>query len=226
MHRRTIAGIGLAALAGLGGLAHSAPGGTAPQQPGSCVKLDQPKAASGLKIRLSGVNICSGDIFVSFCGQKEGKAEFEKTSERLKPGQRWMFTYNASPARPMNANMANCPAPAGASEASCPATCPAIQQDRVSPVWARRPTPKQLADTFPERAMRAGVSGVAELECSLQPDGNLGPCRVSAEIPASYGFGEAAMRLIPHFQAALPLGDRTKVYLPVSFTAGPAFVIP
>ena len=60
-------------------------------------------------------------------------------------------------------------------------------------------TPVQYAPVapsfFPPRAFRADLGGYALIGCKLGPDGRLGDCDVRNEIPANYGFGEAALRM-------------------------------
>ena len=53
---------------------------------------------------------------------------------------------------------------------------------------------------YPERAQRLEVEGEAMFECSVNAKGVLSPCRVVAEAPSGYGFGEAALNLAKLFR--------------------------
>jgi TonB family protein len=73
-------------------------------------------------------------------------------------------------------------------------TAPAI----LKPVWATLPDGASLADRYPERAQRMGVSGRAKIRCTAAEDGALNGCEVLEEFPRGFGFGDATLR-IAHF---------------------------
>jgi TonB family protein len=70
----------------------------------------------------------------------------------------------------------------------------------LKPVWATLPDGASLADHFPERAQRMGVSGRAKILCVAAEDGSLNSCEVLEEFPRGYGFGEATLRTARFFR--------------------------
>lgn len=48
---------------------------------------------------------------------------------------------------------------------------------------------------YPQEAMRRGIEGRAQLDCSLNADSSLAACVVSEESPQHFGFGEAALKV-------------------------------
>ncbi|HYE45153.1 MAG TPA: TonB family protein [Caulobacter sp.] len=67
------------------------------------------------------------------------------------------------------------------------------------PDWLRKPTPEQVSVAYPDRAIRRGMSGSAQLTCKVTAKGAVRDCVVSSETPADYGFGAAALKLSRHF---------------------------
>lgn len=65
-------------------------------------------------------------------------------------------------------------------------------QDFKPPAWAAPPEAELASDLFPGFAGFLGVSGRANLTCSISEDGPPFRCRVDEEIPAGLGFGAAA----------------------------------
>ena len=57
------------------------------------------------------------------------------------------------------------------------------------PMWSRQPRP-----VYPDRALEAGVSGMAVLSCLTQDDGRLKDCQVEVERPGGADFGREAVR--------------------------------
>jgi protein TonB len=91
-----------------------------------------------------------------------------------------------------------------------------------SPAWVKKPDEQTLSRHYPVRAQFKNTPGMAMLECQVIADGLLSKCRIVAQTPVDYGFGEAAMSLVPHFQLAArtPSGKSTfgmKVKIPVRF---------
>lgn len=79
---------------------------------------------------------------------------------------------------------------------------PAPQPPSVirNPSWARQPSGEQMMRAYPERAVVAGVSGSASLNCLVLPGGGVTDCSVTHETPGGYGFGRAAQSLSRHFR--------------------------
>jgi len=70
----------------------------------------------------------------------------------------------------------------------------------ISPNWLRKPSGEELARAYPDRAMRLGVEGSATLACAVTAQGGVRDCRVAAESPENFGFGEAALKLSRYFR--------------------------
>ena len=67
---------------------------------------------------------------------------------------------------------------------------------------------------YPQKAQRAGISGMAVLDCLVDTQGWLRDCRVVSEQPAGFGFGEAALRMAPLFHKKAGMaGARTLIPL-------------
>lgn len=73
---------------------------------------------------------------------------------------------------------------------------PVIRQ----PDWIQRPTGAQLMAAYPDRALGAGIEGVASLRCVVRADGSITSCAVASETPSAQGFGNAAVRLSRYFR--------------------------
>lgn len=69
-----------------------------------------------------------------------------------------------------------------------------------NPSWARQPSGEQMMRAYPERAVAAGVSGSASMNCLVLPSGGVTDCNVTRETPGGYGFGRAAQDLSRHFR--------------------------
>lgn len=69
-----------------------------------------------------------------------------------------------------------------------------------NPSWLRRPTGEEMADVYPERALRHEVGGMATLACTVSASGTVHDCRIDAETPAGTGFGPAALKLARYFR--------------------------
>jgi protein TonB len=77
---------------------------------------------------------------------------------------------------------------------------PAAVSVVTHPDWIRRPTAQALMDAYPDRALNAGVTGSARLNCVVRVDGTLTGCSVAEETPSGQGFGRAALRLSRDFR--------------------------
>jgi TonB family protein len=92
------------------------------------------------------------------------------------------------------------------------------------PRWVQLPSAEEVGDAYPDAARKASIwTGRAALACLVQSDGKVA-CSLDSEAPAGYGFGEAAMRIAPHFRLAtwttegLPVVGG-KVRIPIRFEA-------
>jgi protein TonB len=70
----------------------------------------------------------------------------------------------------------------------------------TNPSWQRKPSGDQLARAYPDRALAAGVSGSAMLNCRVEVSGRVSGCAVTSETPGGQGFGRAAQGLSRYFQ--------------------------
>lgn len=76
---------------------------------------------------------------------------------------------------------------------------------------------------MPDEALEHTVSGRAVLDCLLPPVGPVQQCRVVEELPAGWGFGDAALAGAPTVRMAPAVRDgqpvEARVRLPFNFTA-------
>lgn len=96
------------------------------------------------------------------------------------------------------------PVDGGAGAEPAPARPPAVI---TQPNWIQQPSGDQLMRAYPDRAIRAEVSGSAMLNCLVQPSGRVTDCAVTRETPGGYGFGRAAQGLSRHFQISPRMVD-------------------
>jgi len=107
-------------------------------------------------------------------------------------------------------------------------TTPTPPADPVirNPQWVRRPSAEQLLAAYPDRAIRAEVSGRATLSCGVRADGSMMGCSVVSETPDGYGFGRAALGLSRSFRLSPRTVDGAivegaRVSIPIAFTLPP-----
>ncbi|MDB5499221.1 MAG: TonB family protein [Phenylobacterium sp.] len=79
-------------------------------------------------------------------------------------------------------------------------TSPAPTHVIGNPSWLRRPTGQEMADVYPERALRHEIGGMATLACAVAASGAVHDCRIDGEAPAGAGFGPAALKLARFFR--------------------------
>lgn len=91
------------------------------------------------------------------------------------------------------------------------------------PDWAAKPTARQMASFFPDRARKLHVSGQVLVRCAVGASGALNHCAVAREDPASMGFGAAALKLTTYFRLKPATRDGqtidgARVEIPLSFS--------
>lgn len=110
------------------------------------------------------------------------------------------------------------------------AISPAAAQDNslappnlpVRTKWESLPNGDDVVRAYPARARRNGVGGAVVVTCGVDADGYLRGCEILAERPEGYGFGEAALSLMPRFKMK-PLSpdgktvEGGKVTIPIGF---------
>jgi periplasmic protein TonB len=94
----------------------------------------------------------------------------------------------------------------------------------MQPDWQRHPSRADLAIYYPNKAQAKNVTGSVTIDCDLTQKGSLSNCRVVAEQPPGWGFGETALKLSkiykirPTTAAGVPLDlARIIVRIPLSF---------
>ena len=111
-----------------------------------------------------------------------------------------------------------------------PPAPPIIAQEKPAPKptitthpdWLRRPDADDMARYYPDRAQRMSVDGHATIECTVNVNGTVSDCQVTAESPADQGFGDAALKLSKLFKMKPTTTDgvpvaNTKVIIPIGF---------
>jgi protein TonB len=68
------------------------------------------------------------------------------------------------------------------------------------PQFEALPNAQQFARFYPERARQGRVTGTAQIRCTVTAGGDLSPCEVTAEDPAGYEFGHAALQIARFFK--------------------------
>ena len=90
----------------------------------------------------------------------------------------------------------------GGAAAQAPAT-DALPGDaeRIRDVVWRAPAGAQLKSYYPAEALEFGLGGWVTARCTADADGRLKDCTLAQEHPKGFGFGEAALKAAPLFQA-------------------------
>jgi hypothetical protein len=91
----------------------------------------------------------------------------------------------------------------------------------TNPTWIERPDGQTFARHYPQAAMEQSVVGRATLECDVVADGRL-RCAVASEVPAGWGFGQAAQGIATAFRLGPDEDGRSRegqrVRVPIRFT--------
>lgn len=75
-----------------------------------------------------------------------------------------------------------------------------VKHEIRSPTWLRKPTGEEMANVYPDRALRRETTGSATLSCVVAASGAVRDCRIGGETPAGEGFGPAALKLARFFK--------------------------
>lgn len=70
----------------------------------------------------------------------------------------------------------------------------------AEPDWLKKPTAFDLAGVFPVKAINAGRTGRASINCKITVEGFLEACKVRDEDPVGLDFGLAALQLAPQLR--------------------------
>ena len=70
----------------------------------------------------------------------------------------------------------------------------------ANPNWLRKPTPQDIANVFPKKALADGVGGKAVIGCDVTVEGFLQNCKVLSESPKDYAFGAAGLQITPQLR--------------------------
>ncbi|MDB5454007.1 MAG: hypothetical protein JWO33_2585 [Caulobacteraceae bacterium] len=89
--------------------------------------------------------------------------------------------------------------------------------------WPQAPSQADVVAAYPEKARKAGIGGLASVQCNFGSDGVPKACQVMREEPKGYAFGVAAKSLAKKFRAPPELVDgtptsRAMVQLPFAFS--------
>jgi protein TonB len=67
----------------------------------------------------------------------------------------------------------------------------------------KMPSPTEFARYYPPEAYAKGISGHAMVKCQVAADGSMTNCLVVSESPEGLGFGDAMLKIAPHFRMKL-----------------------
>ena len=77
---------------------------------------------------------------------------------------------------------------------------PQARHEVRSPSWLRKPSAEEMANVYPEAALRREITGSATLTCMVSAAGTVRDCRIGDETPPGAGFGPAALKLARFFR--------------------------
>jgi protein TonB len=99
------------------------------------------------------------------------------------------------------------PTTAGSTAASAAVpTAPPRPAPSAAVVWAQRPSARRISELYPARALREGLGGRVELDCSVRANLSLA-CGVATESPSDLGFGRAALSASASYRARATMSD-------------------
>jgi len=85
-------------------------------------------------------------------------------------------------------------------QVTVPPDPPTTRHEIRSPSWLRRPSGEEMANVYPEGALRREIGGAATLACQVSASGSVHDCTIANETPAGAGFGAAALKLARFFR--------------------------
>lgn len=88
--------------------------------------------------------------------------------------------------------------------------------------WYTRPSGDDMAKHYPGRASAEEKGGWAIISCRISDDRRLTACKVAAEAPEGYGFGDAAVAVADEFRLVKPKDGQSitgrRVRIPIAWS--------
>lgn len=89
------------------------------------------------------------------------------------------------------------------------------------PDWIDKPTIDELKWAWPRQAYLHGIGGRADMNCRVEINGQADDCEIVRETPTGFGFGAAALSLVPRLRFTPAMTDKGpspwRVNIPVNF---------
>lgn len=85
---------------------------------------------------------------------------------------------------------------------------PTVRAAAGSVTWSQRPTARRISELYPQRALREGLGGRVQLDCTVERSLGVN-CTVASESPSEQGFGRAALSASSAYRARATLSDGT-----------------